>query len=115
MTKNGKFKERGRAFEENFALKEETHFRIQARRNKLLGEWAAEKMGLVGDAREAYARAVVVADMEEPGEEDVFRKLRGDFDAKSIACSDQEIREKMRALEGDARQQILTEVKKEEG
>ena len=74
------FDDREKSYERKFALDEELQFKATARRNKLLGLWAAEKMGLSGDEAQAYARQVVKADLEEPGEEDVFRKIRGDFD-----------------------------------
>ena len=69
-----------------------------ARRNKLLGLWAAEKMGLTGADAEAYAKSVVRADFEEAGDEDVFRKIRNDFDAKKVAQSDHQIRRTMDEL-----------------
>lgn len=92
------FDKREEGFEKRFALDEETRFKALARRNKKLGLWAAEKLGLSGEAAEAYAKEVVVADLEEAGEEDVFRKLRADFDAKSIAVSDHQIRRNMDEL-----------------
>ena len=73
-----------------------------ARRNKLLGLWAAEKMGLTGAEAEAYAKSVVAADFAEAGDEDVFRKIRADFDAKSVAQSDHQIRRTMDELLGKA-------------
>jgi len=92
------FDERERAYESRFAHDEELRFRAVARRNKLLGQWAAERLGHTGDAADAYARSVVRADFEEPGDEDVFRKIRGDFDAAGIPVDDAELREKMREL-----------------
>src|SRR5690606_29429829 len=86
------FDKRQEGFESKFAHDENLKFRATARRNKLLGLWAAEKMGISGDEAEAYARTVVKADFEEPGEEDVFRKIRGDFDAKGVDQSDHQIR-----------------------
>ena len=78
------FEDREKGFERKFAHDEELKFRATARRNRLLGLWAAGKMGISGDAAQAYAREVIKADLAEPGEEDLFRKLRGDFDAKGI-------------------------------
>jgi hypothetical protein len=92
------FDKRKQGFESKFAHDEELRFKATARRNKLLGLWAAEKMGLQGPEVEAYARAVVVADFSEPGDEDVFRKLRADFDAKQVVQSDQQIRQTMDEL-----------------
>jgi hypothetical protein len=105
------FDERQKGFERKFAHDEELKFKATARRNKLLGLWAAEKMGLAGDAAQAYAREVVKADLAEPGEEDVFRKVRTDFDAKGIDQSDHQIRRMMTELMGEAVQQIETEVR----
>ncbi|WP_454916753.1 DUF1476 domain-containing protein [Xanthobacter sediminis] len=89
------FDKREEGFEKRFALDEETRFKALARRNKKLGLWAAEKLGLIGEAAEAYAKEVVIADLEEAGDEDVFRKLRADFDAGSVIVSDHQIRRNM--------------------
>ena len=89
------FDKREEGFEKKFAHDEELRFKANARRNKLLGLWAAEKMGLTGAEADAYAKEVVVADFEEAGDDDVFRKVREDFDAKGIAQSDQDIRQAM--------------------
>jgi hypothetical protein len=100
------FDKREEGFEKKFALDEESRFKANARRNKLLGLWAAEKMGLTGDAADAYSKEVVVADFEEAGDDDVFRKVRKDFDAKGIAQSDQDIRKTMTDLLAMAVEQI---------
>jgi hypothetical protein len=100
------FDKREEGFEKKFAMDEETQFKAMARRNKLLGLWAAEKLGLSGAEAEAYAKTVVVADFEEAGEDDVFRKIRADFDAKSVAQSDHQIRRTMDELMGTAAEQI---------
>ncbi|MEM7696625.1 MAG: DUF1476 domain-containing protein [Pseudomonadota bacterium] len=92
------FDERERAFETRFAQDEELRFKAVARRNKLLGQWAAERLGHTGEAALAYARSVVRADFEEPGEEDVFRKIRADLDAASVPIDDAALRAKMREL-----------------
>jgi len=89
------FDKREEGFENKFAHDAELKFKAEARRNKLLGVWAAGMMGLEGDAAEAYAKEVVKADFEEAGDEDVFRKIRGDFDAKNVEQSDHQIRRTM--------------------
>ena len=105
------FKDREKGFERKFAHDEELRFRAMARRNKLLGLWAAEKLGLAGDEAQNYAREVVRADLAEPGEEDVFRKVRGDFDAKGVDQSDHQIRRMMAELLAEAVQQIESEIR----
>lgn len=100
------FDKREEGFEGRFALDEETRFKALARRNKKLGLWAAEKLGLAGDAAAAYAKEVVVSDLEEAGDEDVFRKLRADFDAKGVAVSDHQIRRTMEELLAAASQEL---------
>ena len=100
------FDKREEGFEKKFALDEELQFKANARRNKLLGLWAAEKLGLHGADAEAYAKSVVMADFAEAGDEDVFRKVRGDFDAKAVAQSDQQIRQAMDELMAKAVEQI---------
>jgi hypothetical protein len=92
------FDKRQEGFEAKFAHDEELKFKATARRNKLLGLWAAEKLGLSGAEAEAYAQAVVKADFQEPGEEDVFRKVRSDFDASGVDQSDHQIRRTMDEL-----------------
>ena len=105
------FEDREKGFERKFAHDEELKFRATARRNKLLGLWAADKMGLAGEAAQGYAREVVKVDMAEPGEEDVFRKLRADFDKSGVQQSDHQIRRAMADLMGEAMLQIDTEAK----
>jgi hypothetical protein len=92
------FDKREEAFEQKFAHDEELRFKATARRNKLLGLWAAEKLGMSGAEAEAYAKSVAVADLEEPGEQDVLRKIRKDFDAKGVAQSDHQISRVMNEL-----------------
>lgn len=99
---------RGEAYENKFVHDEETRFKATARRNKLLGLWAAELMGLTGDAAESYAQEVVAADFEEAGEEDVFRKLRRDLDEKGIEQSDHQIRRNMAEFMEEAIRQITS-------
>lgn len=91
-------KNREDAFENKFAHDEELKFKAEARRNKLLGLWAAEMMGKTGDDAEAYAKSVILSDFEEPGDEDVFRKVRADFDEAGIEQSDHQIRRTMNEL-----------------
>jgi hypothetical protein len=100
------FDKREDGFEKKFAHDEELKFKASARRNKLLGMWAAEKMGLSGAPAEAYAKEVVIADFEEVGDQDVFRKIRKDFDGKKLAISDQDIRRAMDELLAQAIAQI---------
>lgn len=88
---------------------EEMEFRIAARRNRLLGLWAAEKMGLAGDDAVAYAKEVVASDFDEPGEEDVFRKVMADFRAKEVAVTESELRDQMFKLLTVARDQLVVE------
>jgi hypothetical protein len=98
--------ERRDAFENKFAHDEELKFKATARRNKLLGLWAAEKLGKTGEAAEAYAKEVVASDFEEAGDNDVFRKVRKDFDAAGVAQSDHQIRRTMDELLVIAAEQV---------
>ena len=98
--------DRQKGFESKFAHDEEMLFKANARRAKLLGQWAAEKMGLSGVDSEAYAKSMVVADFEEAGTEDLFRKVRADFDAKKVEQSDHQIRRHMDELLAVALEQI---------
>ncbi len=100
------FDKRREGFESKFAHDEELRFRATARRDKLLGLWAAERLGLSGSAADDYAKEVVKAEFEEPGDHDIFRKIRRDFDAKSIAVSDHQIRREMDDLMKVAMEQI---------
>ncbi len=86
------FDKREEGFERKFAHDEEVRFKARARRNKMVGLWAAQLLGLTGDAAEAYAKEIVIVDFEEPGDDDVFARLRKDFDAKGVAQSDHQIR-----------------------
>jgi len=101
------FDKREEGFEKKFAHDEELRFKANARRNKLLGLWAAEKLGLAGDAANAYAKDVVMADFEEAGDDDVFRKVRKDLEAKGVVQSDQEIRRAM----NDLMERAIAEIK----
>ena len=103
------FDDREDAFEKKFAHDEALQFKAEARRNKLLGLWAAELMGKSGDDAQNYAKEVIRADFEEAGDADVFRKIRGDFDSAGIAQSDHQIRRTMDELLAKAIQQIKEE------
>jgi hypothetical protein len=92
------FDKREEGFERKFAHDEEVRFKARARRNKLIGLWAAQKLGLAGDAAEAYAKEIVIVDFEEPGDDDVFARIRKDFDAKGVDQSDHQIRRTMEEL-----------------
>jgi hypothetical protein len=101
------FDKREEGFEKQFAHDEELKFKATARRNKLLGRWTAEKLGLTGADVETYAQAFVVADLESTGDHDVFGKIRKDFDAEGVALSDHQIRRTIDELTARA----ITEVK----
>jgi len=96
----------GKGHEGKFVHDSDLEFKAQARRNKLLGEWAAKLMGLSGDAVAAYAKEVVISDLEEKGDDDVFRKIRNDLDGKNVEMSDHRIRREMEELLATARDQI---------
>ena len=98
------FDDRERGFERKFALDEEQEFKAGARRNRLLGEWAAGLMGLENSAD--YARAVVKSDFEQPGDEDVLRKVFGDLKGAGVDITEAAVRRKMDELLGQAREQI---------
>ena len=103
------FDKRKDAFENKFAHDAQLRFKAEARRNKLLGLWAAELLGKTGEAAETYAKSIVAADFEEAGDEDVFRKIRADFDSAGVAQSDHQIRRTMEELMGKAREQVAGE------
>lgn len=100
------FDDRKNAFENKFAHDQDTKFKIEARRNKLLGHWAAELMGKDGDA---YAKEVIASDFEEAGDEDVFRKVRADLDASDADVTDEAIRDKMIWLLDVASEQVQSD------
>src|ERR1700742_4659641 len=100
------FDKREEGFEKKFAHDEELRFKATARRNKLLGLWAAEKLGIAGPAADAYAKEVVMADFEAPGHDDVLAKLRKDFEAKGVQQTDQQIHTMMIDLMEQAIAQI---------
>lgn len=100
------FDKRREGYESKFAHDQDLKFKATARRNKLLGLWAADLMGITGDAAADYAKDVVKSDFEEVGEHDVFRKLRKDFDAKGVTVSDHQIQREMDDLMAKAVEQV---------
>ena len=103
------FNDREKGQEAKFAHDSELRFKAEARRNKLLGLWAAQQMGLSDEHAKEYAGEVVASDFEEAGDEDVFRKVSGDLKAKGASVSDDMIRQKMAELVAVARDQVLNE------
>lgn len=104
------FNDRERGEEAKFAHDEEMMFRVHARRNRLLGAWAAERMGLDASEADPYAKSIVQADFEESGDEDVIRKLLGDLTAAGVDTSESEIRTMLDAKAIEARRQLMGEV-----
>ena len=102
------FDKREEGFEKKFAHDEELKFKAEARRNKLLGLWAAEKLGITGPAAEVYAKEVVISDFDSPGDSDVLNKVHKDFEAKQLPISADDVRKKMDELMGTA----ISEIKK---
>ena len=105
------FDNREKGFENKYAHDEELAFKATARRNKLLGLWAAAKLGKSGEAAEHYAKEVVAADFERSGDDDVVEKLTADFAKAAVALSEKEIRGEMERLMAVARQQVMGEKK----
>ena len=103
------FKDRERAEESKFAHDEEMHFRVHARRNRLVGQWAAERMGLSSVESEAYAKGVVQADFEDSGDEDVVRKLLGDLVHAGVDVSEADVRAALEAKSVEARRALMGE------
>ncbi len=101
------FDDRQRAFESKFAHDEDMKFRLVARRNRLLGEWAAAKMGLSEEETSSYAKDVIRADFEEAGDEDVIRKVLGDLTAAGVEISEAEIRETLDHKTAEAKRQLI--------
>ena len=100
------FEDRGKGFEAKYRVDQENEFKVAARRNRLLGDWAAEQMGLTGEAADSYAKDVVASDFEKPGEDDVVEKVMGDFTDKGVAIDEAALRKKMGELRAIARQQL---------
>ena len=103
------FDKREKVFEDKYKHDQELQFRVEVRRNKLLGLWVAELLGLSGANAEAYAKEVVRADFEEPGDADVIRKIQGDAAPKNLDLSEHRIRKKMDELTAVAKEQVMTE------
>ena len=103
---SGAFEDRKKGFENKWAHDEELRFKVFARRNKLLGLWAAEQLGLSGDEADAYAREVIQADFAKPGDDDVFEKIKVDLSAKSLDISEHMIRRTMDELLETAKEQV---------
>ncbi|MEA3038289.1 MAG: hypothetical protein QOE79_802 [Sphingomonadales bacterium] len=101
------FDDRERAFETKYARDEEMQFRIHARRNRLLGAWAARLMGLSETEAEVYAKDVIRADFEEAGDEDVIRKILGDLTSAGVECDEARIREALDQKTVEARRQLM--------
>lgn len=100
------FSDREKGFERKFAMDEELRFKATARRNKLLGLWAAEKLGKTGADADAYAKEVVASDFVEAGDDDVLRKVKADFDAAGVDQSEHQIRRTMDELLAQAIEQV---------
>jgi hypothetical protein len=105
------FEEREKAFEAKYRHDQETQFKVSVRRNKLLGRWAAERLGLAGEEAEAYAKAVIAADFAKPGDVDVIEKVLEDFAASGVEMSEHRLRKEMDRLHVLAKEQIRTEAK----
>ena len=103
------FDKREKIFEDKYKHDQDLQFKVEVRRNKLLGLWVAELLGLSGADAEAYAKEVVKADFEEPGDADVIRKIQGDAAPKNLDLSEHRIRKKMDELTAVAKEQIMTE------
>ncbi len=103
------FDDRQDAFEKKFAHDQELQFKVQARRNKLLGIWAAQKMGKTGEDIDEYAKDVVISDFDEPGDDDVLRKVLADFQAAGVQVDQTALRAEMDALMIEAKKQIMSE------
>ena len=102
-----KFDERGKSFEKKFQMDEELQFKIAARSNKYLGEWVSLKLGKDEKEKENYIQEIIKADMEEAGSEDVFRKVKKDFQTASISIEDSEIRDQMEKALSRAKEDFI--------
>lgn len=105
------FDDREKGFEQKYKHDKELDFKVNARRNKLLGLWAAAEMELAPAEHESYAKSVVMADFEKPGDDDVVQKLLADFKAKGIEMSEHRLRKQMGELLATARHQLMNEIK----
>jgi len=105
------FDDREKGFEQKYKHDKELEFKVNARRNKLLGLWAAKELGIPDAEAEAYARTVVMADFQKPGDDDVVEKIVADFKQKGIEMSEHRVRKHMAELLDTARKQLMTELK----
>ena len=103
------FDKREKAFEDKYKHDQDLQFRVEVRRNKLLGLWAAEMLDKIGAAAEAYAKEVVAADFEEPGDADLVRKVLGDLEAYGVDMSEPRLRKKMEEVLETAKEQVMNE------
>ena len=103
------FDKREKSFEAKYAHDQEILFKIGARRNKLLGQWMAEQLGLDGADAEAYAKAVIASDFEKPGDEDVFEKVWADVQSRGLTLTEAQVRQQMQDLLETARDQVTAE------
>lgn len=103
------FKDREKAFEDKYKHDQDLQFKVEVRRNKLLGLWAAELLGMTGNEAQAYAKEVVAADFDEPGDADLMRKVLNDLSAKKVDMSEHRLRKKMDDLRDEAKHQIMNE------
>jgi hypothetical protein len=100
------FDEREKGFERKFEQEQELAFKVKARRNKLLGLWAAERLGLAGDEAQHYAREVLQSDLQHPGSDDIVRKVCADFTARGVACDEARVRAELERCTGEAKKQL---------
>ena len=105
------FDDREKGFEQKYKHDKELEFKVSARRNRLLGLWAAKELGIPDAEAEAYAKTVVMADFQKPGDDDVVDKIVGDFKSKGIEMSEHRVRKHMSELLDAARKQVMTELK----
>jgi hypothetical protein len=105
------FDDREKGFEQKYKHDKELEFKINARRNKMLGLWAAKELGVPAGEQEAYAKSVVMADFEKPGDDDVVQKVLADFKLKGVEMTEPRLRKLMTELREAARQQVMTEIK----
>ena len=103
------FNEREKAFENKYKHDQELQFKVEARRSKLLGLWAAELLGISGADADAYAKEVIASDFDEPGDDDLLRKVLGDFETKTVDMSAHRLRKKLDELTEVAKQQVMDE------
>jgi hypothetical protein len=103
------FDDREKAFEDKYKHDQDLQFRVEVRRNKLLGLWAADLVGRAGDDAEAYAKEVVTADFDEPGDADLVAKVLGDLEAAGVEMSEHRLRKKMEELVDEAKQQVMND------